>query len=145
MSPRRILEQFFASAKLPFVDELQSGFNAVLGARFDEIGPDLVTMSVEIGSHLLQPYGIVHGGVWCAIVETAASIGAARWYGERGKVVGTANHTDFLHSVRGGVVTATATPIHRGRMQQLWLVEVRDERERVVARGQLRLQNLPEA
>lgn len=119
------------------------GFNAVLGARFETVSADEVTLTVEIRPDLLQPYGIVHGGVWCAIVETAASVGAGQWYGERGKVVGIANHTDFLHSVGSGVVTATASPIHRGRLQQLWLVEIRDDRERVVARGQLRLQNLP--
>jgi 1,4-dihydroxy-2-naphthoyl-CoA hydrolase len=39
-------------------------------------------------------------------------------------------------------MTATATPIHRGRSQQLWLVDVCDEQNRLVARGQVRLQNL---
>jgi acyl-coenzyme A thioesterase PaaI-like protein len=35
-------------------------------------------------------------------------------------------------------------PVHRGRLQQLWQVSIRDEAERLVARGQVRLQNLPE-
>jgi acyl-coenzyme A thioesterase PaaI-like protein len=35
-----------------------------------------------------------------------------------------------------------ASPLHRGRLQQLWLVEIRDADERLVARGQVRLQNL---
>jgi 1,4-dihydroxy-2-naphthoyl-CoA hydrolase len=91
---------------------------------------------------LHQPYGIVHGGVHCAAVETAASVGAALWFGDRGTVVGVSNHTDFLRGVRDGELTATATPIHRGGMQQLWLVEVTDEQGRAVARGQVRLQNL---
>ncbi|GMA86808.1 hypothetical protein GCM10025868_20580 [Angustibacter aerolatus] len=35
-----------------------------------------------------------------------------------------------------------ATPVHQGRSQQVWLVETRDAGDRLVARGQVRLQNL---
>ena len=89
-----------------------------------------------------QPYGIVHGGVHAAIIETLASLGAAAWF-EQGQVVGVSNQTDFLRAVREGRLQAVATPIHRGRLQQLWQVEIRDGTERLVARGQVRLQNLP--
>jgi uncharacterized protein (TIGR00369 family) len=65
--------------------------------------------------------------------------------GRHANVVGVSNHTDFLRAVREGVVTARSTPIHRGRTQQLWLVEVHDEADRLVARGQVRLQNLESA
>ncbi len=121
------------------------GFNQILGASFDEVGPDRVVISLPIGPHLHQPHGIVHGGVWCSLVETAASMAAGTWLSDRGSVVGVANQTDFLRAVRDGVVVATATPIHRGRLQQLWLVEIRDETDRLVARGQVRLQNLESA
>jgi uncharacterized protein (TIGR00369 family) len=99
-------------------------------------------MSWTVGPQHLQPYGIVHGGVYCSGVETTASIGAALWYGERGKVVGVANHTNFLRAAGDGRLTATATPIHRGRSQQLWLVLVNDESGHDIARGEVRLQNL---
>jgi uncharacterized protein (TIGR00369 family) len=118
------------------------GLNSVLAFELDEAGPDRVVMSWTIGPQHLQPYGIVHGGVYCSVVESTASIGAALWYGERGKVVGVANHTNFLRAVRSGRVTATATPVHRGRSQQLWQVLINDEDGRDVARGEVRLQNL---
>ncbi len=124
-------------------DPLRGGFNQTLGLRFDEVGPDRVSIVLEVGPDLLQPYGIVHGGVWCSVVETAASVGAAQWYGERGRVVGVANHTNFLRAIGDGTVTAVATPVHRGRTQQLWLVEIRDQADRLVARGEVRIQNLP--
>ena len=41
-----------------------------------------------------------------------------------------------------GMVYGAAEPIHRGRRQQLWLVTITDDDDRVVARGQVRLQNL---
>ena len=120
------------------------GLNQAMGFRLDEAGPDRVVMTWTVGPQHLQPYGIVHGGVYCSVIEASASIGAALWYGDRGKVVGAANHTNFLRAARGGTLTATATPIHRGRSQQLWLVEVTDEEQRTVARGEVRLQNLAE-
>ena len=121
---------------------VDSGLNKTLGLRLDEVGPDRVVMSWTIGPQHLQPYGIVHGGVYCSVVESSASIAAAMWFGDRGQVVGVANHTNFLRSAREGTLTATATPIHRGRSQQLWLVEITDDEQRAVARGEVRLQNL---
>jgi uncharacterized protein (TIGR00369 family) len=59
-----------------------------------------------------------------------------------GNVVGVNNNTDFLRAVTGGTVYGMSEPVHRGRRQQLWLVTIRDDRDRLVARGQVRLQNL---
>jgi uncharacterized protein (TIGR00369 family) len=122
-----------------------SGFTALIGLELLEAGPDRVTASLTITESLLQPYGILHGGVLCSLVETLASIGAALWYGDRGQVVGVSNHTDFLRASRSGVLHAVGTPIHRGRSSQLWLVEVSDEADRLIARGQLRVANIDDA
>lgn len=122
--------------------DITGGLVAHLGLRFDEVGADRVAMSWTVRPEHFQPAGLVHGGVFCSVVETAASVGAAWWLGDRGTVVGVANHTDFLRGVREGELSAVATPIHRGRSQQLWLVEIRDEEDRLVARGEVRLQNL---
>jgi uncharacterized protein (TIGR00369 family) len=122
--------------------DLTSGLLGVLGLRLDEVGPDRVVISWTVGPEHLQPFGLVHGGVHCAVVETAASVGGAAWYGERGNVVGVSNQTDFLRAVREGDLRAVAAPVHRGRLQQLWAVEISDEGGRLVARGQVRLQNV---
>jgi uncharacterized protein (TIGR00369 family) len=121
---------------------IDEGLNNTLGFHLDEAGPDRVVLSWTVGPEHLQPYGIVHGGVYCAAAEASASIGAALWFGDRGQVVGAANHTNFLRAVRSGRVVATASPVHRGRSQQLWQVEMRDEADRLVSRGEVRLQNL---
>jgi uncharacterized protein (TIGR00369 family) len=59
--------------------------------------------------------------------------------------VGVHNSTDFYRAVSEGALRSTATPIHRGRSQQVWLVETHDADGRMVSRGQVRLQNLTEA
>lgn len=126
--------------------DLPPGLDRTLGFHYDEYGPDRVVASWTAAEQHLQPYGLVHGGVYCSVVESTASIAGALWYGERGRVVGVNNNTNFLRSARpGDRLTATATPLHRGRLQQLWQVEITDADARVVARGEVRLQNLPAA
>jgi uncharacterized protein (TIGR00369 family) len=113
-----------------------------LGVEFTEVSGDRVVATWTARPELHQPYGIVHGGVHCSVIETLASVGAAVWMGERGKVVGVNNNTDFYRAVREGTLTSTATPLHQGRSQQVWLVETVGQDGRVAARGQVRLQNL---
>jgi 1,4-dihydroxy-2-naphthoyl-CoA hydrolase len=113
-----------------------------LGLEMLEASRDKVVAAWDVRPDMLQPYGIVHGGVHCSVVETLASFGAATWLGQRGQVVGVNNNTDFYRAVREGALTSTATPVHRGRLQQVWVVETVDAEAKVVARGQVRLQNL---
>ncbi len=121
-------------------------FVAYLGLEFTEISGDRVVATWVAEPKLHQPYGIVHGGAHCSVVETLASVGAAVWVAdrdERAKVVGVNNNTDFFRAVREGRMTSTATPLHRGRSQQLWLVETYADADGTMsARGQVRLQNL---
>jgi 1,4-dihydroxy-2-naphthoyl-CoA hydrolase len=125
--------------------DILGGFATFLGLEFDEANGDRVVIRWKARPELHQPYGIVHGGVYCSVVETAASVGAALWLAERGQVVGVSNQTDFLRAVRDGELTAVATPVHRGRLQQVWTVEIRDEQDRLVSKGQVRLQNITDA
>ena len=113
-----------------------------LGLELTEVGPDRVEAHWAGGPHLHQPYGILHGGVHCSVAETLASVGATTWLGNRGKVVGVNNCTDFLRVVTDGAIVSAATPVHRTDSEQLWVVESRDDAGRMVSRGQVRLQNL---
>lgn len=120
-------------------------FDSELGLQFTELSPDGVRAQLEVTPKLLQPMGLVHGGVYCSMIESMASVAAYTWLNARGSggnVVGVNNNTDFLRSIGSGMVYGSAEPIHRGRRQQLWLVSITDANERLVARGQVRLQNL---
>jgi uncharacterized protein (TIGR00369 family) len=128
---------------VPF--ELGKGFDSEIGLDYIELTPDGGLARLEIHDKLLQMAGIVHGGVYCSIIESVASVSGGVWLAENGggTVVGVNNNTDFLRAISSGTVTAVSTPIHRGRRQQLWLVTITDDNDRVVARGQVRLQNIP--
>jgi 1,4-dihydroxy-2-naphthoyl-CoA hydrolase len=125
-----------------------SGFVAeTLGLVWDEVSAERSRAHLEVGPRHHQPYGIVHGGVWCAVVETLASTAAALRVAASGRlVVGVSNNTDFLRPVREGRVDAVVTPVHVGRSQQLWSVSLsRAADGKAVARGQVRLQNVDPA
>ena len=119
------------------------GFDGLVGLRLVSSTKDSTVATLEVTADHHQPFGLLHGGVLATIVETVGSISGSAWYG--GAVVGTSNHTNFLRAVRTGTLTATSTPVHRGRTQQLWEVDITDEHGRLVAKGQLRLANLENA
>ena len=119
------------------------GFDKTIGLQITSATADEVVATIEVTPALLQPYGLLHGGVLCSVVETLGSVGGAVWFGDRGNVVGVNNSTHFLRAVREGTLTAVAHPVQRGGSQQLWRVEVRDAEERLVATGDLRVANLP--
>jgi 1,4-dihydroxy-2-naphthoyl-CoA hydrolase len=123
----------------------RGGFDNALGLKYLEVGPDGVRAQLEIHGDLLQPWGIVHGGVYCSMIESVASVAAHVWLYHHGggTVVGVNNNTDFLRAIPSGTVTAVSTPVHCGRLQQLWLTTITDDHDRLVARGHVRLQNLP--
>jgi len=117
---------------------------AAVGLVWDRISLDRGEAHLDVRPDLHQPAGIVHGGVWCSVVESMASVCAAMHALSSGKVVvGVHNATDFLRPHREGRVRGVATPLQIGRTQQLWLVEIARESDgKVVARGQVRLANI---
>lgn len=118
-----------------------TGLDKVLAVTWTETTPDRVVGEWTVDDNHVQPYGIVHGGTYCAVHESAASIAGFIWF--NGKVVGVNNNTDFLKmAAKGDQMRTVATPIHRGRKQQLWRLETSKADGTVVAIGQVRLQNL---
>ena len=122
-----------------------TNLDELLGLEYLTVSAAEVTAFLDPDDRHRQPFGLVHGGVYCSIVESLGSVGSSMYAVENGMLgsVGVNNSTDFLRSHREGRLEAHATPIHRGRTQQLWLVEItRATDGTMVARGQLRTHNL---
>ena len=115
---------------------------AAMDMQFETFTEDEVVATWTVGPETHQPFGIVHGGVHCTVIEGLCSMAAQNWLGDEGNVVGVNNNTDFYRPASEGRLTSTTRPVHRGRSQQVWVVETTDEQGRLVARGQVRLQNL---
>ena len=122
-------------------------WGAALGMEILEATGERVEARVVAGAQHHQPYGIVHGGVYCSIVEGVASIGAAMSVVGSGRagVVGVSNSTDFLRSHSTGELRAVGLPLHQGRSYEIWEVVIRRASDaKPVARGQVRLHVLQE-
>jgi len=117
-----------------------SGFDGVMGLRFVSATPLELVAELEIGDQHLQPYGLVHGGVYAGMIETLCSTGAALGVFAEGKsAVGLENSTAFVRAVRTGVLHGTATPLHRGGRSQVWQARIEDDRGELVAHGRVRM------
>lgn len=121
-----------------------SAFLRAAGLVFDEIAATKVTGHLDLGPDHHTPWGIVHGGVYTTAVESAASVGASTAVRDQGQVaVGLTNTTHFLRSVTQGRVSVEAIALSQGRTQQLWRVDITDATGRLIAHGEVRLQNVP--
>lgn len=121
------------------------GLDALLGLETTEASGDGVKARLVISPKHHQPFGIVNGGTYCAVAESTASISGYCWLQETGiggAAVGANNSTDFLRSISEGTLHVSTTPIHRGRRQQLWQVDMTDGDGRLLAQSRVRLQNI---
>ncbi|QSO49786.1 hotdog fold thioesterase [Alicyclobacillus mengziensis] len=104
-----------------------------LGIETVELTKDRVVMTMPVSDATRQPFGILHGGASVALAESAASIGA--WMNvdqERQATVGLEINANHIRSKAEGIVTAVATPIHRGRTTMVWDIRITDEEGRLI-------------
>ena len=124
--------------------DASSTFVQGAGLVVDEYGGDEVTGHIDAGPEHHTPWGMVHGGVYAAAIESACSIGASLAAEPAGQfAVGLSNHTDFLRAHREGRLDVRARPVHQGRTGQLWACDITREDGKLVAQGRVRLQNVP--
>lgn len=117
-----------------------------LGIEVVEAGPDRVVLQMPVGPQVHQPMGLLHGGVSAVIAESAASIGAyLNCDPEREYAVGVELNVSHLRARTDGTITATATPVRKGRSMHVWGISIEDDDQQTVAvsRCTLAIRNLP--
>ena len=104
-----------------------------LGITFSELSGQKVVAQMPVQPRVHQPFGLLHGGASVALAESVASVGAYLNVKERGMLaVGLEINANHLRSVTSGTVTATGTPIFQGRTTEVWQIEIKDERGKMV-------------
>jgi 1,4-dihydroxy-2-naphthoyl-CoA hydrolase len=117
---------------------LDQHFDALYGLELCEMSEDRVSGRVDVQDRVLQPMGIVHGGVYASIAEGMCSIGTSLAVLDDGKLaIGLSNHTTFLRPISAGSIHAEAAPLHRGRTTWLWDVRFADDGGRLCATAQV--------
>jgi 1,4-dihydroxy-2-naphthoyl-CoA hydrolase len=115
---------------VPYAEAL----DGTLGFEVHELTPDRAVGSVRVTNAIRQRVGLVHGGAYAAFAEMIASEATVAQVWDDGMIgVGLSNDSKFLRPVSEGVLTATATRLHRGRTTWVWDVAFTDEQGRTCA------------
>ncbi len=111
---------------------------------FTEVGDDYLKAEMPLGPYLMQPIGIMHGGVSCSLAETVGSAAANYCVDAKTEYcVGLDINTNHIRPVTSGVLTATARPYHIGKKTQVWSIEIHDDQNNLVSVTRLTLMALP--
>lgn len=136
-----LLVQLPPNERAAAFDAHRAGLDRLLGLRYETVGGDRVVATLEITDAHLQPYGLVHGGVYATMVESVCSVGAAMLHLARGyNVVGLENTTRFSRGTRiGARLRAEATPAGdpHDELRACWRASVTDASGAVCATGRL--------
>jgi 1,4-dihydroxy-2-naphthoyl-CoA hydrolase len=123
---------------MPTFDSVPMVFDSLYGLEMGEATPDRITATVPVTPKILQPWGIVHGGVFCSMAETIASLGTYLGVKDAGNVaVGMSNSTNFIRPITAGTIHAEAKPRHRGRTTWIWDVEITNDAGALCAMGRV--------
>ena len=126
------------------IDAVAGGWVGARGLWFTYATRHEVRAELVVAEVHLQPYGLVHGGVYCGIVESLASVGAALESMRSGRwIVGVENTTRFLKATRAGVLTAVGRPVSVSDTQSVWQVDIHDAGGTLVASGGVTAKVLP--
>lgn len=107
-----------------------------LGLKFTEIGDNFLKMSMPVNEKTTQPYGFIHGGANCVLIETVGSVGSVLIVNpDKNYCVGIEVNANHLRSITEGLVIATATPLHIGRTTHVWDVKIHDENGKLTCAG----------
>lgn len=134
---KEILERYGAKNEEEFAEQIMARNEETLIGRLDmkyvELTPDRVVMTMPVGPKTWQPAGILHGGASVALAETAATIATAiNIDPTKYNPVGMEINANHIRSKADGVVTATATPFHKGRTTMVWEIRITDENDKLI-------------
>jgi len=117
------------------MSELQaSPFDRHYGLEIEEATDEVVRGRVPVRENLLQPVGLVHGGVFASIAEALASLGTNVGVVPEGNIgLGQSNQSSFLRPMSNGTIHGLARRRHRGRTTWVWDVELTDDDGRLCA------------
>lgn len=134
---KEILQLYGAENEEVFAEQIKLRNDQTLIGTLDmeyvELTRDRVVMTMPVGPKTWQPAGILHGGASVALAETAATIATAiNIDPTKFNPVGMEINANHIRSLTDGVVTATATPLHKGRTTMVWDIKLTDENEKLI-------------
>jgi uncharacterized protein (TIGR00369 family) len=124
--------------QVPPVEALQQLLSpllpGLLGVELVEATPDRVVGQLRVRPAVATTGGILHGGAVMALADTLGAVGTYLNLPAGHTTTTIESSTKFLGAAPGGsLVTAEATPLHKGRTTQVWQTAIRREDGRLCA------------
>ncbi len=107
-----------------------------MGIELLEVSADRAVGTMPVAGNV-QPFGLLHGGASAVLAETLGSYAANAHAGPGRRAVGIELSCTHHRSATEGVVTGTATAVHRGGRVATYDVVVEDPRGRRVCSARL--------
>ncbi|WED24422.1 hotdog fold thioesterase [Vibrio sp. JC009] len=123
------LDRLNQTSKNTLVEHLQ--------IRYTEFTENSLSATMPVCSFTHQPLGMLHGGASVVLAETLGSLAANFCVDENYYCVGLDINANHIRAMRSGIVTGTAKPLHLGATTQVWQIEIKDERGRLVCTSRL--------
>ena len=115
-------------------ETIPAGFAEEIGVEWIDLDPDNARARIKVETRHLQPFGIVHGGVYATLAESLCSAATHdAVHADDMVAMGQSNDTTFLRPTSEGHITANARTRQRGRTTWVWDVEMSDDEGRVCA------------
>lgn len=123
-----------ATPSVEQINSVMQGFDRLCGLELLSVSDTEVRAQLTVRPDVLQPAGLVHGGVYASMAESMASMATAvAVMGEGQMAMGLSNSTSFLRPITEGTVHGVARRVHRGRTTWVWDVTFTDDGERTCA------------
>ena len=115
-----------------------------LNIEYTDAGEDFLVATMPLNSSVHQPMGLLHGGASVALAESVGSAASMLYVNsELSEIRGIEISANHLKAKRDGIVTATATIVHKGRSIHLWEIRITDENNNLISLCKLTNMVLP--
>ncbi|CEH29959.1 esterase [Aneurinibacillus migulanus] len=115
------------------IKDLKDTIMGPLGIEMGEMTPERVTATMPVNANTHQPFGRLHGGASVVLAETVASMGTWNLIDQENEMaVGLEINANHIRGKQDGIVTAIATPLHKGRTTMVWDIKIVDEEDKLI-------------
>lgn len=108
---------------------------SLLSMSIVSLEPGRSLLRIDVGEKHLQPYGIVHGGVYASLIDAACFWAVYTEIAEDLGLTTVEMKLNYLAPAAGGIFTAEGTAIKTGKTICLSEARISDQEGRLLAHG----------
>lgn len=108
-----------------------------VGIRYTRLADDHLEGTMPVDKRTHQPFGLLHGGASVVLAESLGSVAGYLCTEGEQMVVGMEINANHLRAVTSGTVRGVCRPLHVGRRNQVWQIDIYDDNDRLCCTSRL--------